>query len=143
MIRTSETMIEPMANYEVPANAIDLIGQRFGRLNVIALEQLRTRSGQRRWRCVCDCGTWKTVQGSHLRNGQTTSCGCLQRETAADRCRKHGQSHMEPEYRAWKKVLTKYGERPKRWSTFERFLADVGPRPSPRHRLVGSGWRVS
>lgn len=45
---------------------------------------------------VCDCGTRKVVQGRHLRNGATLSCGCLQRELAAERKRgKPGQSPPE------------------------------------------------
>lgn len=58
---------------------LDLVGRRFGRLTVVA------RTGERKhanvvWECVCDCGETKNVPSPYLRNGKTTSCGCLRRE---------------------------------------------------------------
>jgi hypothetical protein len=61
-----------------------LVNRRFGRLWVI------WRAGSRRygtrgssnalWECRCDCGNLVTVTAKALREGHTTSCGCLQRE---------------------------------------------------------------
>ena len=56
--------------------AIDLTGQRFGRLTVIE-RRGSTTDGQATWLCQCDCGNQSVVAGGHLRKGQTTSCGCL------------------------------------------------------------------
>ena len=55
----------------------DLVGQRFGRLTVIA----PSGSNKRRellWDCVCDCDTNKviTCKGINLKNNRTKSCGC-------------------------------------------------------------------
>lgn len=57
---------------------IDLTGQEFGRLTVLA-EVEKGRWG-RRWlcECDCDCGTKAIVYGGNLRTGNTQSCGCLQ-----------------------------------------------------------------
>jgi hypothetical protein len=53
-------------------NAIDLTGQRFGRLEVLELAQAAPRI----WRCRCECGAIVTVRRCNLRSGNTTSCGC-------------------------------------------------------------------
>lgn len=63
--------------------AIDMLGQRVGRLVVVALAG-RTQRGYR-WECLCDCGTRFEVAGSNLRAGRTRSCGCLKRETSSAR----------------------------------------------------------
>lgn len=41
------------------------------------------------WECVCDCGNECVVSGSYLRQGETRSCRCLQRENASLRLRKN------------------------------------------------------
>ena len=53
----------------------DIIGQKFGKLTV--LEELeRTRRGQRKYRCICDCGNENIVIGANLLYGKVISCGC-------------------------------------------------------------------
>ena len=52
---------------------VDLVGQRFGKLTVIARNH--TKPGTR-WDCVCDCGNTTTVGHSRLVRGNTKSCGC-------------------------------------------------------------------
>jgi hypothetical protein len=58
--------------------AIDLTGQRYGRLTVI--REVERNGYTRRWLCRCDCGNERIVTMPNLRNGHTTSCGCVQRE---------------------------------------------------------------
>lgn len=59
----------------------DLTGQRFRRL--VVLEKVRIDHKNRAiWRCQCDCGNLTEVQTTCLRNGDTSSCGCLMREQA-------------------------------------------------------------
>jgi hypothetical protein len=60
------------------ANAIDLRGQRFGKLLVVARAAGNTRQGAF-LRAVCDCGGEAVVKSSHLRSGHATSCGCVKR----------------------------------------------------------------
>lgn len=57
------------------ASLVNLIGQRFEKLLVIAKGR-RIKSGSHLWLCRCDCGKEIETQASHLRNGDTTSCGC-------------------------------------------------------------------
>lgn len=58
---------------------IDLTGQRFGKLTVIEYSHTNDRR-KTFWKCRCDCGNEKTVAGYNLRSGNTSSCGCGERE---------------------------------------------------------------
>ncbi len=55
---------------------VDLTGQRFGRLTVLEKTNKRSASGCVYWKCRCDCGKIKIVNGSALRSGSQQSCGC-------------------------------------------------------------------
>ena len=65
------------------SKCIDLTGQRFGKL--IVLKRVKSnKRGLACFLCQCDCGSDPiVVVGTHLRNGNTKSCGCLQKERAA------------------------------------------------------------
>lgn len=78
---------------------IDLTGQRFGRLSVIARDR-NSSDGRARWMCQCDCGSICVVLGLSLRNGMTRSCGCLMRECQHGHFT-HGKSY-ERIYQIWK-----------------------------------------
>jgi len=56
----------------------DLVGQKFERLTVISL--LGSANNRVYWLCRCICGNEKHLTTSDLRNGNTRSCGCLNRE---------------------------------------------------------------
>lgn len=56
---------------------IDLTGKTFGRWVVL---ELAPRTYQTMWKCVCTCGTERTVSGANLTSGHSTSCGCLREE---------------------------------------------------------------
>lgn len=60
---------------------IDETGNKYGRLLVLGPEK---KYGRTYWRCKCDCGNEIVVIGSSLRNGNTKSCGCYQRERAKE-----------------------------------------------------------
>ena len=66
---------------------IDLTGQRFDRLTVLGPAPIRRAPNgkTRRYRlCRCDCGAEIETRIDQLIHGITRSCGCLQRETAAE-----------------------------------------------------------
>lgn len=54
----------------------DIIGQRFGKLTVIKLSNIR-KNNRTTWKCLCDCGNTTYLTTSILKSGHTTSCGCL------------------------------------------------------------------
>lgn len=80
-----------MIRGETLSNKPDLIGQKFGRLTVVA-EAPNYKSGKARWRCVCDCGGETITATNQLRSGRTKSCGCLRIE-AATQTRKNVATH--------------------------------------------------
>lgn len=52
-----------------------MVGKRFGKW--LVLERVEnSKSGQVRWKCLCDCGKVVNVQGDTLRSGRSTCCGC-------------------------------------------------------------------
>lgn len=56
----------------------DETGKKYGRLTVIKrVENIKKATA---YLCRCDCGTEKIVRGEQLRNGETVSCGCYQKE---------------------------------------------------------------
>ena len=65
-------------------NFIDMTGQRFGRLVVLRYAP-EWKVGY--WRVRCDCGVHFFAEGTDLRRGRTTSCGCYR----AERCRELGK----------------------------------------------------
>lgn len=65
----------------------DLTGQKIGRWTVLSLCEERTKNRGKIYHCKCECGNEKDVPAETLRRGESKSCGCLNRELAAERCR--------------------------------------------------------
>jgi hypothetical protein len=140
-----------LSAWEVAEMAADSVrvGRRFGRLAVASEDEpylWRGRFSRRRWLCACDCGGEAVVREDRLRGGTTLSCGCLRKEVARDRSFRHGGAaggRVAPEYGLWKDMVRGRKGAPvcRRWGAGEgggyaAFLRDMGPRPSPAHRLV-------
>jgi hypothetical protein len=134
----------------VPHNFKDRTGQVFGRLTVLGRGEFRPE--QTMWRCRCECGAEKEVDGKSLLYGRTVSCGCRMRETGALRAThgeaRHGQ--LSTEYKVWLSMVNRctnpnnrtypqYGGRGvtvcERWRSFEAFLEDMGRKPTPLHTI--------
>lgn len=72
---------------------IDLEGQTFGRLTVVKQgDYYISPKGAKvkRWVCECECGNTVQVNTTQLRNGNTKSCGCYQKEIATQNHMVHG-----------------------------------------------------
>lgn len=67
---------------------LNLVNERFGKLLVLEKTTKRGNKGQVYWKCICDCGKEKITTSGLLKNGQTKSCGCLNRELSRKRFRK-------------------------------------------------------
>lgn len=119
----------------------ELLGQRFGRLTVIACEG--SKNNQIHWLCRCDCGGETIASTAHLRSGHTQSCGCLKREITGNLRRTHGR-HKEPIYGVWAQMRQRcssptskdykyYGARGisvcPEWDSFEAFFEYVSKLP--------------
>ncbi len=126
---------------------IDLTGKTYGCLTVT----LHKWGGKRSiCECVCSCGTRVDVMANSLRTGNTRSCGCLLPAITSARNRSHGKSKTS-ENMIWSQMIQRcfnpncrsyylYGRRGikvcEEWrSSFETFLKDVGPKPSPSHSI--------
>lgn len=127
--------------------ALDLRGQRFGRLT--AIERAENRGHHVRWRCVCDCGGETVTATDNLTSRHTTSCGCHMREIARAKELRHGAwangQRGTREWNSWaaakgrccnpnNAAFSDYGGRGitmcDRWrDSFEAFLADMGKCP--------------
>lgn len=123
-----------------------MTGMRYGRL--VGVGHAHTLHGHAHWLFQCDCGTEVVINGTSVRAGKTSSCGCLHREISAARLTVHGrraQKRHDPTYRAWQAMNDSCANRasPKfrdcgargvrvcaDWeSDFEAFVTDLGERP--------------
>lgn len=98
------------------------------------------KHGKRYHRYRCDCGVEKEIIRSEVRSGNTSSCGCFQRDSR----RTHGKCGA-PSYLSWhamkarckgrgvESTRRRYEQRgisyDPTWETFEGFYADMGDRP--------------
>lgn len=117
------------------------------------------------WKCLCECGRTVIAAGALLRRGAVKSCGCLKAEVGAAHLAayaatgkhaalRHGDARAgreAPEWRTWHSIkrrcdpsaatiFPEYAGRGievcKAWrESYERFLLDVGRRPSDEHSL--------
>lgn len=82
----------------------DITGQTFGRLTVIAYDH--NEKHQSYWKCRCECGKEKVVDGFSLRSGHTKSCGCYQKEVRTQKAIKHNYTGTRL-YRVYANMMTR------------------------------------
>lgn len=126
--------------------AIDISGQRFGRL--LAVSPIESTSVGIVWKFICDCGNeYKKLAKAVRYNPDKKSCGCLQKEIWSERCKKMNYRHGMTDSRVWKSWVSMldrcsnpnapkfkhYGGRGidvcNEWKVFENFYKDMGDRP--------------
>lgn len=119
----------------------DIKGLRVGKLLVLEFAG-QDKHYSALWKCQCDCGNIKVINGTVLRSGVTRSCSCLIGES--NKKRSLGSSEHEL-FQAWWGMIKRctypkqsgyerYGGRGirvcERWrESFANFLADMGERP--------------
>lgn len=124
-------------------------GDRFGRLTMIKLNNIKVCQSSKSylWLCKCDCGNEIIADRGNLVRGTTTSCGCFNLEQIRKSNTKHGMAsrgNVSRENRIWSGMKSRctnpnvaaygrYGGAGKsfceRWNKFENFFADMGPCP--------------
>lgn len=106
-------MLARLNNYQniARAKAIEkksYIGQKIGKLYIIdRADDIVYPSGQRAiaYNCLCDCGNKAIVRKSQIVNGNTKSCGCIQKEIIGSLNRTHGLSNKCGRlYPLWKSI---------------------------------------
>jgi len=71
-----------------------------------------------------------------INSGECSVEGCEEHAFAKNLCSYHYQRSRHPLSARWRTIRSRHpGDFPKSWDRFERFLADVGERPTPRHQL--------
>lgn len=132
--------------------AKDFTPETFGRLTTLGPAFKLPYGSQvqhKAWQvCRCNCGNVFIVVRSSLKNGQTKSCGCFQKEWIGNNRRTHGLS-TTPEYSIWRDIKSRclssknvafpdYGGRGitvcDRWldpkNGLQNFILDMGKRPA-------------
>lgn len=78
---------------------LNVVGQKFGRLEVVEFVGRKNNSSW--FRCVCECGGETTTTSNNLMRGHTVSCGCVNIEKFIERSFKHGISGEHPLFISW------------------------------------------
>lgn len=144
-----------MARYidgiKVGGNAIDLTGEKFGRLVVKGLAGRKEDRYNKPllWACDCECGKKALVVSNELASGHTKSCGCYLEEYLEksnqmfrEKYQTHGLSGTK-EHSAWKRIksrvfnksnqdyetYSKIGMSDSFANDFTAFLEDIGKIP--------------
>jgi len=65
----------------------DISSLKFGRLTVLGIAYRKKYIGCSviYWKCRCECGKIRNIDGRNLRNGNSKSCGCLNKEINSKR----------------------------------------------------------
>jgi hypothetical protein len=129
--------------------AVDITGQRFGRLTGVAYAGPSPDGRGAMWQFSCACGGSRTARASSVRHGDVTGCGMCR--TPRRGGRKRPKRVFPPERGIWHgmksrcerksdKSFPDYGGRGiyvcDRWrASFATFCSDMGPRPSPKHSI--------
>lgn len=124
------------------------VGEKHGRWTVMAAPQTCPTP---KVLCRCECGKERPVLVHHLAGGRSTSCGCTRRAKRTHGAASGGTyASMSPEYHSWRAMRERcsrpsyhayhlYGGRGirvcDRWNDFAAFLADMGPKPTPKHSI--------
>ena len=112
---------------KIPRQVMDLTGQTYGQLLVLAYAG--RKNNRTYWRCKClACGSVRDYQASNLRGGFSTQCNYC---PAKRKQRKRAPAG----YHSWKRIL-RTSQVCQRWLSFEKFIADMGEPPKGKPFLV-------
>lgn len=125
-----------------PNNFIDLTGKNFYNWHVIEYGY-KNEKHQVFWKCKCNCGKEKYVNGVSLREGKSKSCGNHKHDLNRNRYKTHGKS-SHPLFPTWRNMIRRcydnrneeykwYGRRGikvcERWKNVINFIDDLKFKP--------------
>lgn len=86
----------------------DLTGKKFGKLTVLGIDHKeKCKNGSIIfWKCQCECGNLKVVNGNNLKRRLTKSCGCLRTLRVSLLKRTHGLTGTKY-YGVWENIKTR------------------------------------
>lgn len=126
-------------------NFVDMTGQQFGDVKVIAFAGKDSKRKQATWECLCSCGKRFLANGSNLRRSHYKSCGCQQSNGDAHTI--HGKSGT-PEYSIYVGAKDRctnpnttsyryYGAKGVefRFNSINEFIESVGLRPGSEYTI--------
>ena len=132
------------------AAKVNLLGQVFDRLIVLADSGGRASNGGILWVCKCSCGETIHARGDHLQSGHTESCGCKHRDIVREKFTIHGLAmetsggNITATFSSWNSMMQRVKDkRPhmakyylnkgitvcERWHQYPNFLEDMGECP--------------
>ena len=135
-----------------------MLNLKFTRLTVIE-EVGKYKSGDKIYKCRCDCGGIKSVLSGNLKKGNTKSCGCLKKEKSSEFWSNFNLRHGKTKTKLWKTwsgildrttcvtnfAYHRYGGAGigifEGWKVFEVFAEYMGEPPTKTHsvdRIDGS-----
>ena len=114
-----------------------LTGKRFGFLTV--LKRAGNAGRRATWLCRCDCGNERLVRTDHLTCQHVASCARGHKINSLLLAVARSEYTIWQQMKARCKTHKRYNGRGirvcERWNTFEGFMSDMGPRPSPLHSI--------
>lgn len=127
----------------------DLTGKKFGKWHVI--EYARTINSKTHWKCRCECGVMKDIEGYNLKSGRSVSCRRCSAKNVGDMLREHNMRGTKV-WRTWLSIKTRcnnprqakayryYGAKGVRvcdeWmKSFHAFYDHIGDPPTPEHSI--------
>jgi hypothetical protein len=121
---------------------LSIAGEKYGKLTAVE-EVGKDDRGSYLWRFVCDCGGEKIIRPAIVKNGNTSSCGCVKKDVLVKRNTTHNMS-KHPAYSNWKDMFKRcYNPNNKRYKDynergigvdpyfkhFPNFLEEIGEKP--------------
>lgn len=137
-----------LLNNKAMANVKNLVGNTYVYLTVISYSHYSKIKSGHIWTCRCQCGREVLASTGYLNS--IIKLGLKGCNKCSVKSKTHGMT-LSKEWRSWRSMRGRcmntndpdhfrwYSSRGisvcERWDSFENFLADMGPKPTPKHTI--------